>query len=321
MAVLPPDPVFNLRQIEMGAVNCICFHKADRLFSGTTKGAVYLWDLQTNRSPLHFSIGSEPVTSIHHLDETLVTQQKGGIIKTWNISKCGYQLDTTIDTDHKGFCRFDCVAEQDILVTPSKDNDIIVYDINDFSIQHTLQPSSILNEKEPQPPLGQVMCLKHIRLSDQNYVLAGYESGTFLTWDLRTNTVINTAKFEECPMAFDFCAESNRGIYGNASDKLGIFGYIRNEMKLINRGDIAIKNAGINCIKIRKDQKVFCSGGWDGRVRVFSWKSLRPLTVLTDHKAAITDISYSNEKVDLWKAPIMATSGSDGQISLWNLYN
>lgn len=122
-------------------------------------------------------------------------------------------------------------------------------------------------------------------------------------------------------MAFDFCPETNRGIYGNASDKLGIFGYIRNEMKLINRGDIPVKNAGINCIKIRKDQKIFCSGGWDGRIRVFSWKSLRPLTVLTDHKGAISDIGYSNEKVYLWKAPIMATSGADGQISLWNLYN
>lgn len=122
-------------------------------------------------------------------------------------------------------------------------------------------------------------------------------------------------------MAFDYCAETNRGIYGNTSDKLGIFGYIRNEMRLINRGDIPIKNAGINCIKIRKDQKIFCSGGWDGRIRVFSWKSLRPLTVLTDHKGAISDIDYSNAKVDLWKAPIMATAGADGQISLWNLYN
>lgn len=48
MAVLPPDPVFNLRQIEMGAVNCICFHDVDRLFCGTAKGAVFLWNLQVN---------------------------------------------------------------------------------------------------------------------------------------------------------------------------------------------------------------------------------------------------------------------------------
>lgn len=46
MAVLPPDPVFNLRNTEMGPVNCICFHENERLFCGTAKGAIYLWDLQ-----------------------------------------------------------------------------------------------------------------------------------------------------------------------------------------------------------------------------------------------------------------------------------
>lgn len=53
MAVLPPDPVFNFRHIDMGAVNCICFHKTDRLFCGTAKGAVYLWDLQVIGQNVH----------------------------------------------------------------------------------------------------------------------------------------------------------------------------------------------------------------------------------------------------------------------------
>lgn len=247
-----------------------------------------------------------------------MTQQKGGILKTWNIEKAGYVMDMNEDTNHRGFCRFQYVPDTELLLSPKNDNDISVYDMKTNEVQHTLAPDAI---EMDGTALGQVMCLRHIRFSNQSYVLAGYESGTFLTWDLRTNNVINVAKFDECPMAFDFCSETNRGIYGNASDKLGIFGYIRNEMKLINRGDIAMKNPGINCIKIRRDQKVFCAGGWDGRVRIFSWKSLRPLAVLIDHKAAVTDIEYSNEKVDLWKAPIMATAGSDGQIALWNIYN
>lgn len=48
MAVLPPDPIFTLRHSDMGAVNCICFHQTERLFCGTTKGVIYLWDLQVN---------------------------------------------------------------------------------------------------------------------------------------------------------------------------------------------------------------------------------------------------------------------------------
>lgn len=48
MAVLPPDPVYVLRTSEMGAVHSLCFHTTERLFSGTAKGAVYLWDLQVS---------------------------------------------------------------------------------------------------------------------------------------------------------------------------------------------------------------------------------------------------------------------------------
>lgn len=46
MALLPPDPVFTLRSADMGQVNSMCFHTSERLYAGTQKGFVYLWDLQ-----------------------------------------------------------------------------------------------------------------------------------------------------------------------------------------------------------------------------------------------------------------------------------
>lgn len=323
MAVLPPDPIFNLRQSEMGAVNCICFHNTERLYCGTAKGVVYLWDLATNRSPLHFSIGCEPATSIYHGDDFLITQQKGGIVKKWSIGNGGFDLDISDNLEHIGFCRFQYDASNDLLITPKDTNEISISKLNDGDNERTvLDPKIALNDtKTDASKLGGIMCLRPIALSSQSYILAGYESGIFLTWDLRTNNVINVAQFEECPIAFDYCSETNRGIYGNTSNKLGIFGYQRNEMKLLQRGDIVVKNAGINCVQIRKDRKIFCSGGADGRVRIFSWKSLRPLAVLTEHTAAINDIAYSNGVVELWKSQIMATASNDGQISLWNLYN
>lgn len=273
---------------------------------------------------MHFSIGgNEPVTSIFHGEETLVTQQKGGILKRWHIANAGYVLDSTENTNHNGFCRF-VTDDDERIYYPKNDNEICVsklnHDVDDNEQTMILNPNGILDERK-EPQLGTVMCMQPLTISGQSYLLAGYESGCFLTWDLRTGHVINVAQFEECPIAFDFCADANRGIYGNTSDKLGIFGYQRADMKLINRGDISIKNSGINCVRIRKDQKVFCTGGSDGRVRVFSWKSLRPLTVLTEHRAPVNDIVYSPGKCDLWKSPIMACAGNDAVISLWNLYN
>lgn len=93
-------------------------------------------------------------------------------------------------------------------------------------------------------------------------------------------------------------------------------------MKLQPCGDMSVKNPGINCIRIRPDLKILSTGGLDGRIRMFSWKSLRPLAVLTEHKTgAIMDISYSTDKVTIWKSPIMAVAGMDSVISLWDLYN
>lgn len=66
---------------------------------------------------------------------------------------------------------------------------------------------------------------------------------------------------------------------------------------------------------------MFVSGGFDGRIRVFSWKSLRPLAVLSEHKGNLMDIAFSDGIVAFWKSNIMAAGGTDGKITLWDIYN
>lgn len=247
----------------------------------------------------------------------MITQQNSNTIKLWILKNSNYELLETIDTEHIGYCRIIYVPEKKLIICPKDENIIDIYNIKNISFeqQQSLIPTVTLK-------LGRLMCMKYIVISGQSYVLAAYESGHFLTWDLRCSKVINMEQFEcECPIAIDYDQLTNRGIFGDTTNKIGIFSYDRNTMQILTKGIIVIKNPGINCIKIRKDQKVFASGGSDGRIRIFSWKSLRPLTVLAEHSASIVDIAYSDGNVSLWKAPIMAAAGSDGQISLWNLYN
>lgn len=122
-------------------------------------------------------------------------------------------------------------------------------------------------------------------------------------------------------MTVDYDPATNRGLYGGPSDKLGVFGYQRNTMEIVKKSDILLKNPGVNTVKIREDRKVFSVGGWDGRIRIYSWSSLRPLAVLSEHKAAVADIAHSMGRVSLWNSPIMGVAGQDGHISLWDLYN
>ena len=85
---------------------------------------------------------------------------------------------------------------------------------------------------------------------------------------------------------------------------------------------LTIKNEGISMLASRPDSKVFTAGGWDGRLRIFSWRSFRPLAVLDQHRGTIYDIAYSGCKVEAYGSKgLMAAAGKDGVVSLWDLYN
>ncbi|KAF9358148.1 ASTRA complex subunit [Mortierella sp. NVP85] len=66
---------------------------------------------------------------------------------------------------------------------------------------------------------------------------------------------------------------------------------------------VALKSNGITGTKIRKDGKIIGMAGWDGRVRIYSSKTMKPLAVLKYHRerldcldfAAVQDREYSIE--------------------------
>lgn len=251
---------------------------------------------------------------ISHTKDALITQEKGGTTKLWYLTNSGYKLQNEINIEHIGFCKHQTVPTKDFLISPKGDKTINILGTDNLEVRQSITP-------DDTSKLGTLMCLKHIDISDQSYVLAGYESGDFLIWDLRNNKFLDGIKMDESPMTIDYNPISNRGLCGGPTDKINIFNFNRNTMEMIQKPDISVKNAGISCIKIRNDMKVFASGGWDGRIRIFSWKSMRPLAVLTEHKTNIMDIVYSDDKVSMWKSPIMAAASVDGLISLWNIYN
>jgi guanine nucleotide-binding protein subunit beta-like protein 1 len=263
------------------------------------------------------TIGENSITQIIHTPDELLTQEKNGLLKCFGLTNSGYNLSDELDTSHLGFCRIDVIPEKNLLVAPRNDNNIGIITIPTMKEEQLLLASNVPDRSN----LGLVMSLKHIKISGQSYILAGYESGDLLTWDLRCNKVFSSAKYEECPMAIDYDDVTNRGLLGGSGDKIHVFSFARNSQEILKKSEIAIKNPGVHCLKIRKDLKIFTSGGWDGRIRIFSWKSMRPLAVLTEHKNELMDIAFSPDKVSMWNAPIMAAASIDGQITLWNIYN
>lgn len=111
------------------------------------------------------------------------------------------------------------------------------------------------------------------------------------------------------------------------------------------------KHAGQQDLKIRSDGKIFTTAGWDGRLRVYSVKTLKELAVLQWHKdgcyavafADILEENTNNSPVDgeenhsvakinnmdrmkqerekkIHNTHWLLGGSKDGKISLWDIY-
>lgn len=269
----------------------------------------YLLYFQTNRLQ-HKQIMGESIQAVHSFENDLITQEKIGSVKLWSIeNNSGYELSKSY-TCRGGYCR--SILLNDSLIVPQEDSTLDIIDIKTMSKITALIPH--------KPKLGNVMCIQKVELAGKVYILGGYETGDIILWDYTTAEPCGHLKLRECITSLTFDPVTGRGICGNASNTLQIFTIDRN-FNITLKCEISITNKGCNIVKLRDDRKIFVSGNWDGSLRLFSWKSLRLLAVLNEHRGGVSDVQFSPKMVRLWEANIMAASGADGVISLWNLYN
>lgn len=151
-------------------------------------------------------------------------------------------------------------------------------------------------------------------------VMAGYENGELAVYDLRMFAQ-QTAEmlYKGQPlMCFDYSVGKNVGVCGSSDEWLRQFsiddkGRIYHEEK--SGSTIQLANPGQNCVTIRPaDSRLFATGGWDSRVRLYSLKKLKPLVALDFHKEAVNSIDFSTDN-------LMACGSNDCIISFWKIYN
>ncbi|CAH1107594.1 unnamed protein product [Psylliodes chrysocephalus] len=312
MAILPPDPVFCFRE-DMGHVHCLSFcvrssNFVSHILAGTEKGTVYFCDLETNRMQHKQEMG-ESIQSLHSFDFKIITQEKEGILKLWSVKKSSYQVDRT----HKcapGFGR--SILVEEALFVPQENSCVDVIDLDNFEKIKKLSP-----EREN---LGSVMALEQVIIGNTTCIMAGYETGDVILWDMNTFQPCGHIKLQDQLTSLTFDSLTKTGVAGGASNFLQLF-TINTSYEFAVKLELSITNKGCSIVKLRPDRKILVAGCWDSKIRLFSWKSLRILAVLAEHKESITDVKFSPLPVNYWKSNIMAASSSDGVISLWNVYN
>jgi WD40 repeat protein len=273
-------------------------------------------------------VGSSSIVYIKAGSETMICQDKSGVIRFYELEKNGYVIKNEVLTNYAGFARSIKIDDdRNLLLSPGEQSDINFYDVERYE-SAPLHKLSFTTEKT-----GQIFCMKDIDLTEpSSHLLAGYESGHLVLWNLKEMEVMSFVKYDFPVCSVEYDSSTHRGIASAPTiSKLCTFHIdIKNNFDFYKSDpenveckacdDSSKKVNGISALKLRPDKKCLFVGFCDGSVNIYSWKFMRKLTVLRNHRSEITDFSFSSHKIDNYKSLITAISSTDGNVSLWNIY-
>lgn len=229
-----------------------------------------------------------------------VSYNKGGII-SYNLGavSCGnLSFCPATVVDHK---------RQHLAVPSSNQSEIDIVSF-DTGKCHTLTPVTGVRS------YGMCMGLKHCKYtSNDSLLLASYEDGSIVLWDLNSQKELSKVRcHKDAVMAFDYNETVNKGISGSATDILSQW-TIKDNLELLDLSETELTNPGVNSISIRGDGRICATGGWDSQGRVFTCKRMKPLAVLSYHRASVQSTLFLSDQT-------LVLGSKDGSISFWNIY-
>jgi WD40 repeat protein len=92
-------------------------------------------------------------------------------------------------------------------------------------------------------------------------------------------------------------------------------------------GTLSLPTAGVACVSIRADGKIFGAGGWDRRLRLYAFHSLKPLAVLKLHSETVQGVAFAagcaaaaGATPSSLPAGFLASASKDKTIAVYDLY-
>ncbi|GAB5035506.1 guanine nucleotide-binding protein subunit beta-like protein 1 homolog [Nannochloropsis oceanica] len=231
--------------------------------------------------------------------------------------------------------------QQRLLLAPTAESEQFqLWDMRDGTRPaHTFAPSEPENR-------GLCMCLRLVlpttsvgegdgagggAAAGEGFALAVYEDGSLCGWDLRrcctsftssscsssSSRSGSTAAFsvklteKETPVALDIGPSGNRGILGAAGCELVLFDLELAQHRCTKNKSLSLKHPGVGAVVVRSDEKLFATGGWDHRVRIFRWQDGAPLAVLRGHSESVNSLAFSSDMSTL------VSVGKDARVASW----
>ena len=230
------------------------------------------------------------------------------VLKDWVWTVAG-----KLEAEGDGFCSAVLLPQKmsaQLIALPGRDSVVNIYDMANRSLARTLASSSSSGE------LGLCMCMcaiqNHAGCATQ--LMVGYESGRIILWDIAMGKVLHQSPVHaDAVMCMAYSsAKFNKGLSGSVDEMLVAWTISDSgTIETINR--LESTNAGFNDVKIRPDDRIAVTAGWDNNVRIFNMKSLRPLAILAYHRDSVHCVEFSDNY-------LLAAGSKDHLISMWDVY-
>jgi len=349
MPPAPPSPVAYLTTGQAGDVSCLAF-QSDLLVASTVQGWLQVFSCVGWSRTQEIKACDKGILWVDFISlgntKFLLCQGRweGVLVFKWDINGIGEKI-TTFNIQHTGFCSGiqlkitgqdskDAVEEnygesileeegkiseeevKPIFALPTDQSNIIVITL--FGNEEVFLKKVSTLKREDQ---GSVMCLCN---ASRGKLLAGYEGGDLVLWDWASALALQVVNLSsQLGTVLSLAWEENRGcgLIGGSEAKLVS---LDSEFNILKEREIT--NAGVADVALRGDRKLAVTGGWDGRIRAFSWlhpNKLKPLAVLQYHSGSVEALLFTEVLTGgkFGGKSLLVGGGKGGKISFWDIFN
>ncbi|XP_065055115.1 guanine nucleotide-binding protein subunit beta-like protein 1 isoform X2 [Rhopilema esculentum] len=269
--------------------------------------------MKTRRSILTIDTkASSAILKVINLEnKRILSHDRNGIITVWNLNDLEPTAEETFAIYQFGFCPVSVVHEDESILVCYQSNSDSQLDIIDW------KDKRIVKQLKPDKKVGMVMQAKLFKEKRRDILLAliGYENGSVALWNASSGDILTDLKVHnDAVMCLDVDSDFSKVAVGSVDNRLvqvALPATSGESLKEVRSADI--NSNGISCLKVRPDNKILAAGCWDGKIRLFGWKKLKPLAVLKYHVETVNCIMFTLHND-------MVCGSKDGKISVWHIY-
>ncbi|KAK9449190.1 WD40 repeat-like protein [Limtongia smithiae] len=356
----PPAAVATLRA-QSWPVSTLAFHPGNmRLVSGDDVGWCVHWSLVARR-PLAIWRAHEAciLTTSWLTDDILLTHARDNKLYIWRLddTPLSTHIPSSPDTDPTSWQKPWLVASVDVnalnycAAAARWDDGLCTIAVpgtldSDSVDMYTLLPQLIRKYQAITVPDVKTGVAMDVKLFEDKLIV-GYESGhiaLFQLAEMGSYTVAYLSKVHSSPVLSIAINPSDSSFISSSADpKIIKHPLVPHSTSSLPLQEIHTKHAGIASLVVRSDDAIFSAACWDGRVRVWSYRTMKLLasfpggrqdgvTVVrfgimhaqmepgSDAVARIGGLLQYKQEQRTRTRHWLAVGGKDGRIGLWDIY-